>query len=725
MAGARSPSTDGFHNPYNFVPAPPRKPDHAELGDHAPAGHHRYLEDRYSGRLTVELTTETPLLLPDTARLQEEKDGTAAGHKTFPVLCDPRCPQKPYLSPTAVRGMLRAAYEAVTNSRFGVFRGHEDRLAYRMDARDGLAMVPARVENGALTLLMGATPSLPRYAERNGRMQWIVDGAMYAAWLKSYPTRRYKGIKPKHRQKVSFWALRKTHTNPTFVYWQVLHVVPFGEAQPPRPHQNARWFDEGWACVTGRNIGRKHDERIFFHDPGTPKQQPLPLSDDWKRKWENLIRDYRREHEPALKARKKKGQKPSDWLGRNVGETAYSIHVYCDRETKLENGSLCYILYDHQGRPVGPFPVIISRVLHRNSPLDLLPASLRPARTIGELSPADRVFGWVGQEGSSRTGPTAWRGSLRIGATDCLGDDAVEDFGNTPVPLAILSQPKPQQARFYLARDEAGTPLADGAPKAQIGYGEGRSLRGRKVYPHHRDLPTDYWKDPVSHDATEPVSSGEPAFYREYLRAGRTRDRQNRSIKGWVKPKTTFRFDIQLGNLSEVELGALLWLLTPDETGPQFFRLGGGKPLGFGSASLRLAAHELRSGKEMRERYRSLGAGGAVLTDDDRAAAVAAFKRAVESSAEDAGGTAPAFDQVPFIAAFLAAARGHDDGLPVRYPRLKPAGSAAGAGVPPDPNGENFKWFGENERGQKRALPALTDACALMHYTARDGGQNR
>src|SRR5580765_7272976 len=60
--------TGDFHNPYNFIPAPPR--DHidgskSDLGDHMPVGHDSYKDDLWSGRIAVKLTTQTPLLIPD------------------------------------------------------------------------------------------------------------------------------------------------------------------------------------------------------------------------------------------------------------------------------------------------------------------------------------------------------------------------------------------------------------------------------------------------------------------------------------------------------------------------------------------------------------------------------------------------------------------------------------------------------------------------------------
>ena len=44
------------------------------------------------------------------------------------------------------------------------------------------------------------------------------------------------------------------------------------------------------------------------------------------------------------------------------------------------------------------FPVMISRELYDNSPANLLDSSLKPTNKRSELSPADRLFGWVPQK---------------------------------------------------------------------------------------------------------------------------------------------------------------------------------------------------------------------------------------------------------------------------------------------------------------------------------------
>jgi len=83
------------------------------------------------GRLTVELTVATPLLVPDASKARKSGE-----HTILPLLTD-RDRQSEAPADPRSRGALRAAYEAITNSRFGVFEKHDTPLGRRMDARRG------------------------------------------------------------------------------------------------------------------------------------------------------------------------------------------------------------------------------------------------------------------------------------------------------------------------------------------------------------------------------------------------------------------------------------------------------------------------------------------------------------------------------------------------------------------------------------------------------------
>ncbi|NLI82936.1 MAG: TIGR03986 family CRISPR-associated RAMP protein [Deltaproteobacteria bacterium] len=726
-AGSSTARSPDFHNPYNFIPAPPRKLDDPDLGDHEPVSQDRFHSDRYTGRIRVTMEAVTPLLVPDAEDCREESNG----HKTFPVLLGKD--GKPLIPSSSVRGMLRAAYEVVTNSRFGRFsKEHQNRPAYRMEAREGLRLIPARIENGQIHLLTG-TSSVNEDGSPNG--------PQYAAWLPRYSGANKNtsraltytdGTLPQHGEELECWVELMQHHRwdkekdqhiPDFQYWAVRSIVKAGGTLPsvcPSSQavqkQNGRSWHEpqsrrekihGWVCVTNANINRKHDERVFFCDASSKPPGPFPLTDSHKDMWRELIGNYREIHTDDLERRRRNGQGFDAYLGREPGKTAWSRHVYDPDALELRDGTLCYVRLNPQHTDVEAlFPVMIARELYQASPWELLDPSLRPATKLSELSPADRVFGWVRTEADGASGSkgeeSAVRGLLRVGPVVCesSAEDALEYFNEPGLPLAILAAPKPQQGRFYVAASSQGKAQNDGLSKAQASYAPGKGLRGRKVYPHHQRLPREHWANPLE-DRTQNRQGPWQEYRRPSQNGQEQRDDQNRSVLGWVKPGARFSFDIHVTNLSKVELGALLYLLTL----PQGYchRFGGGKPLGFGSVRLAIESCEVQKVESLHGQYRSWEAQAG--TENIIEEAVNAFKEAVRRAY--GSGSRNDFDEIPFIRAVNRACCGFDDGLPLHYPRATPNGQPG----PPSPMGEAFKWFVANERGVKHALRDLaTDA---------------
>ncbi len=692
-----------FHNPYNFIPAPPRPKTGTDLddaGEDKLAGHDRYHSDRWSGRIIVSLTTQSPLLIPNAALAIPDKHEVE--HKIYPVRLG--VDGKPYLPPTSIKGMLRAAYEAVTNSRMAVFEKHKDRLAYRMSAKIG--PVPARVENrnGRLGLrvmqasVMGFAAKLPRY--QDGRKLPKDKGESQAALR--YPD----GSLPQHGDAV--WAqVYESRTN---------RIERRADQNPPAGN-----WQVGWVCVTGPNINRKRYERVFLEGSN---DRFIPLTSRHEELWRELIQNYKETHKRDLDQRKKKGQ-PQDYFGDKPGETGWSRHIHEPGSEKLAEGTLCYVEFapNSSTELTALIPVTISRRLYAVGPDVLLSDSLKPSQSHKQLSPSERVFGWVNQNGAG-----AYRGNLRIGPVSCITSDPVLSFPNPGVPLAILGQPKTQQARFYAASSPRGEAQENGSSKEQSGYWPHKGLRGRKVYPHHANLPADYWDNPQQ-DRTQQSNQG---FFQEYRRPhapmlemgsaklnrdktgfelkmetdGEQRDDQNRSITGWVKPGTEFEFEIDVTNLSRVELGALLWLLALPAD--HHHRLGGAKPLGFGSVSLSVNwdKTDLRDGAALRQMYG--GFDETAQTDGrETQACIDDFKNAIARSYGSGE-----FERASFIVAFRRCVLGFNK--PVHYPRALQRGQRRDSAIPPHPEGKAFEWFVANERtgrdgGPKLALPDLVN----------------
>ncbi|MEU2801188.1 TIGR03986 family CRISPR-associated RAMP protein [Streptomyces sp. NPDC007117] len=713
-----------FVNPYTFLPATPRTAPPQGLADGPPPALDRLHDDRITGQVPVRLTAVTPLLLLDPSRAEHADPADGNSHTTYPVLCRNG---RPHLPGTALKGMLRAAYEAVTNSRMSVFTGHDDRLAMRMPPTESQHMVPARISDDGrhITLLHAAW--LPRYP---GSVPPVVHpggrpprhGEEAEAWVERVRHHRWDNDTKQHKNGFDFWRVRTLAPAD--------HPLPEPpERAPEGPRRDRRSWHEptgerkrvrGWICITNRNIKGKHDERLFFTSESTP---PPRLTETLERQWQETIRDYRAAHRHQDIHGRKAGSttaKPYDYLGHEPGRTAWSPHQYEDKWLTLGPGTLCYARMASGGRTVqGLYPVMIARQLFAASPAQLLHHSLCPATSLDELSPADRVFGWVHAGGRG-----AERGRLRVGPVDTTGLTTA-DFGPEGVPLAVLGQPKPQQGRFYLGTAPDGTtPLDDRTPKNDW-YRDGQQLRGRKAYWHHRDLTEDHWTNPAEDRTQQADATGRFQEYRRPDTAdGPQRDTQNRSVRGWIAPGSTCTFTLTVTDLTTIELGALAWLLALPEH--HCHRLGFAKPLGFGSVRLDIdpdGTADLRTGDQWRTSYRTLDPDADRPTDDPHALLDHA-RRAFETALSTAYGRPAA--ETPHLAAFLAVAAGPVDAA-VHYPRTRDLDTAPSARVPPDPDGNNYTWFTANEtieRGEVRegrglSLPAWDNPNLPLHTHPR------
>lgn len=732
-----------FLNPYTFIPAFPRDRSHKVLGDGSPLGRDpekpgsgssrdRLHHDRWTGRIGVTLTVETPLLLLDTARGTPPSEGKD-GHLVYPVRLRNG---RPHLPATSVKGMLRAAYEAVTNSRFGVFDKHDARLGFRRSADDALEMVPVRVQAEGV-LLPCEIASLEMYDKKTGQSIYPKDGQEA----------------PRHLEELSALITG----NPK----KGAKVVGFVRKDSPEklsPRAGERLV-EGVAYITGPNVEGKKFERFFYtKQKGRGKGQPLPLGREWSAlvgDWELLIQNYRDAHNdkelyerPASDGRT---AKPGERIGDGPGQLAWSPHIYDKAWTKLEPGTICYAFLTSKEKNKNRgaeevkevhrlYPVLIPRDLYDVAPAELLHHSLAPAADIDELSPADRVFGWTAPRASG-VRPAAYRGRLRIGPVTCDqdADEAVESFKGDGLSLAILGQPKPQQGRFYLAKSKnrPDLPVEDGMPKEKL-YRSDQGLRGRKVYWHHAGLePGQHWSD--GQGKYDPAQVEIKKHYREYRRSRSSpgdagelsadrkryqvtdieqRDTQNRSVNGWVRRGTTFRLVIEIRDLDDYELGALAWLLTLEKG--HFHRLGLGRPLGFGSVRLDVDGRntELHSGADYAAYYRDLLG---VLPEGDGLKTLKGvcekFTRLVDDMPSQKEGV-----PLAVVREEMLAVSSGDPGVPVHYPRTRPEKLDHRVSTPPDPRGRNYAWFTENEKqeGRKiaqkrgRSLPSPTDPGAPL-----------
>lgn len=695
-----------FYNPYNFIPAFPRdaKATAEGLRTGRPAGHDRWHRQLWSGRIAVTITTITPLLLAAASEHGEGPD-----HRTIavPTVAGDDGVDRVDLAPTQLKGMLRAAFEAVTNSRFGVVSAkHHQPLGYRSDAASGSGLRPVIVEQldgrPRVTILGDLKP---------GTGPAPVPAAVLAGWL--HPA---DGSRPRdallehlhHRQHVEAMLVADTITTPKgqqLSRWRVTDAVPAGAILPDRAPDARPWARvQGHLHLTGPTIAGKRWERLFVTtllagSPGVMLDEHRRLSVSESQELLGRLRQlithqraihtdaggdgiWQREH-PAGTHRM-----PWEYLGHEPGSTAWSRHLYDITNPDRPPGAPApgWTGPDASPGPVPPpavytcwaetkadrlRPVMVSRLLYDRSPVDLLHESLRPARTLDDLSPADRVFGWVAPRNSRRDARRAHRGQVRVVKVSAPAvDGAVTTHPEGSKILPALSSPKPSQGRFYLGWEGRNGPEGLKGTRATF-FGPKQTLRGRKVYLYRRGERGDQVTPSGVRYDDEPTT-------------------QNSTLRSWVNAGAEFGFELVVDNLTDLELGALLWLLDPERLGqdgnPGRHRLGMGKPYGFGVVELSLATEGtvLGRGDQIAQRLSTLDA---TPTDDPAWTGLAErFEQAVSGSL------------APVLCAVRVAAAGVGARKQIQYPRNRR-------------EDDGYTWFVDEERaagkGQAQALPLL------------------
>lgn len=691
-----------FHNPYNFIP----------LGDEsnlkhrgAPRGHHRLHEDLYTGTIDVKLTTVTPLLIVDPETMTEN-----AGHKTFAgVVKNPITPGLPDIPITSLRGMLRAAYEAITESRLGVWsKSHTIRLGHRLTTEGGKRAIPARIEpNGTdITVFLGMhenTMNLNSVLYGDFRYQGIRN-LQCAAWVFAYQRNGqqtpFQTMNLQHGQEVSFTFQQYKKfrgDNAVFDYLRVTNLntstvqVQPGSPQGPnhRSENNGlRGSKTGVLVVTGKNMDNKHDERIFFGPrllKGIVRQEHLD-------QYRDLITNYQVEHEDEVKS--------GSFAPPALNRSRFSRHIlkpsatqHTDKSQRQSmderepRGKYVYALFDANGNLESIFPVMISRGVFDLSPNDCVPDCFRPAKALPEASPADRLFGFVNPDGQG-----SYKGQIRISSVKNEGGRDARTL-DPALTMAILGQPKASMGPFYLA-DANGQPV----PRKSDSYGKNKDqrIRGRKVYLVHK-------ADKVTWDFNGQAE-------REYKA---TKDvgasTQNKTINEWLDPGAVFSFRIHATNCTESEIAALLWLLdlSKQEEGA-CLTLGGGKSFGFGAVKVKIDHALIQKGNAWSSSFAELSATPLPLDHADLINRLQIGPDIKE--------------------AFLSAAKGFDTATtPIRYPRVEPFHDSRGNHV--TKRGDlNFEWYKKNKDGTgylpllKADMKALTSNGAPQIASGGQGG---
>ncbi|MBR3881404.1 MAG: TIGR03986 family CRISPR-associated RAMP protein [Mailhella sp.] len=211
----------------------------------------------------------------------------------------------------------------------------------------------------------------------------------------------------------------------------------------------------------------------------------------------------------------------------------------------------------------------LSRYFRRK--YDKSPADL--AASAVALDFAEKLFGKVGKEGTVKG---------RVAVEPAFVEGKEYRSGGC---RAILSTPHPTSLAHYIVQNPSRIRTISRGTKndaeSLAGYSNGEKLRGWKMYWHH--------------DVDE----------RLWFPEGLDPDAVSKKVISWLyplAPGASAEVKIHVDRLTDLELGAILEALSY-ASGNHAFKLGMGKPLGFGSVKLDLVRAEV---EDVRKRYASL-----------------------------------------------------------------------------------------------------------------------
>lgn len=245
-------------------------------------------------------------------------------------------------------------------------------------------------------------------------------------------------------------------------------------------------------------------------------------------------------------------------------EKPFSENMGC-----LEDGRpVFYVSKDNKVLFFGHNPYFrVPAIPHGNdrtaTPKYFVPESIRNPQ---DIDIAESIFGYAADEDrkQGRAG--------RVYFTDAVLESANTDIWltkNGPIHPQILASPKPTTFQHYLVQDESKGHDPD--DKASLAHYATPTpcetvIRGSKMYWHKRNVSEDTIKE------------------RGHVNEN---DKQHTKIRP-IKTGVTFTFRIYFENLTDCELGALLWALTlPGKQDKKYrHKLGMGKPLGLGSVRI-------------------------------------------------------------------------------------------------------------------------------------------
>jgi CRISPR-associated protein (TIGR03986 family) len=558
--------------PYNFVELPESV---VEVFPNSLPQQNRYYaqsENRYTGRIECTLTTESPVYIRCGLTKEEFKNGSESKDLPNFFYTNPSGEStKPVIPGSSLRGMLRNLVEIITFSKIDQVSDHQ-RLFFRAVAvspdKDSLGKEYQKyvdnlrnktIQAGYLKkdnegwYIQAAKKEYymqPNRKQQSATFAWVREGDLDIQELIKFDEDGYKSqyIPVSYRQVAIDYndrakRLFASDVDTPNTYPQKKGVLVTSgnmkqdDSDKPSPRRNH--------CIV-------FDCLVFESDSNVEK---LRLDEKAIEYYRNALTDFQ-----------KKSPFSKDWGMLN--ESCSVVFYY-----PPENGSK--VVFFGQS-PNFRIPYTHQDNRYAATVADFIPTHLTSEKEnykIGLIDLADAIFGWVKKDNKKELSENMRQRASRIFVTDAQYQSNERgiwykgNFNDTITPQVLL-EPKPTCFQHYLVQPEKDNPQADKAKlKHYASQPESETvIRGHKLYWHKGKKP--HFQHPEGNSATgdhitkiKPINSG-------------------------VK----FKFDIHFENLTNIELGALLWVINicqREDKGKQYsFKLGMGKPLGMGSIKI-------------------------------------------------------------------------------------------------------------------------------------------
>lgn len=507
-----------FINPYNFIPFPQKK--NAAYED----------QDRHTGVITYQITTKTPLFIPNTSN-EDAFLCDVAEHKSYDFFSYHELrtginhrnnPMEPVIPGSELRGMIRGIYETLTDSCVSVFN---DELYPERRTKDVF------------------TPGLIRKVRDTETKK--IGYELYEAKKYQY-SYAFGKDETKEYSEGAVVSFRSEFRNKINIATQV------------KKAEESSLGTKGY-LIKGEAFGEKKKHCYIFQP--SKKGYIMELDDMTIKRLKAVIESYQSQPNPKQKSDYREYQKELDIFLRGEGNEYFPVrYSFVEDFNNTEKRKLLYLS-----------PAAITKEIANTSLKEVL-GGLTKCETYQKRCPACDLFGMIGNDHNEAIGT-----KVRFSDARVTKIRSPKEYYDRILTRETLGTPKLSNPEFYLQRP-------DGADAWNYDYyvANGQihlynkevplKLRGRKYYVHQPEvsLPPDVEKT-KSNVTIRPVSTG-----------------------------ITFQGKVFFENISQKQIDQLIWILNggseEEVTGKEhlWYKLGSGKPLGFGSVELQVCSCEER-----------------------------------------------------------------------------------------------------------------------------------